>query len=683
MPLAFAVLTATGAILVTSTAGDSPAAKLLTALAGGTLSILSFLVGEFAIRRLWREHSTVALPAEDQEQRNRRRMIERVRITWIKGVLERSLAVIAWIELGLERRPEAVRHPAALVVQWPIGQARELPLGTPIDTIFDEMGSALLILGAPGSGKTTLLLELARTLLDRAANDIDYPIPVVFNLASWAAERPSLAEWLVDELTDSYHVPRKIAQSWVETDQVLPLLDGLDEIVVLEHRQKCVRAINDFRTEHGLLQMVVCSRTEEYEQLLTHHERLRLLGAISIQPLTPQQVEKYLQQVGEQLAGVRIALQDDIELWDLLTTPLFLNIVALSYKGKPAAAVRKPGALVERRTQLFAAYVKAMLERRTPISLYPHEQTLRWLTWLARTMQRLDQSVLHLELMQPNWLPSPGQQRIVTRGVGAIIGLVGGLATGFLTGLGAGLAEALYPGVGEPTVSWLPEPVLTGSIFGLGAAVAAGLLIGLSAYEEHIRPAERLSWAWTEARMRLGTGMAYGLAGGLGAGLAFGFTYTWIVGLKTGLAFGVVASGLAVLAGGLSSHMSATRTKPNEGMRTSARNAIVVGLGGGLLVGLAAGVVFAMAFTEAVGLSIGMAFGLPFGLIVGLKQGGGDALRHIMLRILLVRNGFAPWRYVNFLEYATERIFLRRAGSGYIFVHRMLRDYFASFEGEK
>jgi hypothetical protein len=213
--------------------------------------------------------------------------------------------------------------------------------------------------------------------------------------------------------------------------------------------------------------------------------------------------------------------------------------------------------------------------------------------------------------------------------------------------------------------------------------VAAGLLIGLSAYEEHIRPAERLSWAWTEARMRLGTGMAYGLAGGLGAGLAFGFTYTWIVGLKTGLAFGVVASGLAVLAGGLSSHMSATRTKPNEGMRTSARNAIVVGLGGGLLVGLAAGVVFAMAFTEAVGLSIGMAFGLPFGLIVGLKQGGGDALRHIMLRILLVRNGFAPWRYVNFLEYATERIFLRRAGSGYIFVHRMLRDYFASFEGEK
>ena len=62
------------------------------------------------------------------------------------------------------------------------------------------------------------------------------------------------------------------------------------------------------------------------------------------------------------------------------------------------------------------------------------------------------------------------------------------------------------------------------------------------------------------------------------------------------------------------------------------------------------------------------------GLGVGLIKGG---LRHLMLSHLLVRNGFAPWENATFLDYATERIFLRKVGGGYIFVHRLLQDYFA------
>ena len=33
---------------------------------------------------------------------------------------------------------------------------------------------------------------------------------------------------------------------------------------------------------------------------------------------------------------------------------------------------------------------------------------------------------------------------------------------------------------------------------------------------------------------------------------------------------------------------------------------------------------------------------------------------------------------VPFLDYADERIFLRKVGGGYVFVHRMLMEYFAS-----
>jgi GTPase SAR1 family protein len=340
---------------------------LLASFTAGGLSFLSTAT-DSPLRR-WRQKRPVVLrPARRRQQRHRSLMLDRVRTAWIKGVLEQSLGVIAWIELGLERRPEAVRHPAALVAQWPTGQAQVLPAGTSIDAVFDEVGSALLILGAPGSGKTTLLLELTRRLLDRAAKEPDYPMPVVFNLASWAAERLPLADWLVEELVDGYHIPRDLAQRWVDAEQVLPLLDGLDEVAA-KHRQECVGAINTFRTQHGLLPMVVCSRTEEYEQLLACQERLRLLGAIVIQPLTRQQVTEYLQQAGEPLAGVRTALREDEMLWELLTTPLLLNIVALAYKGKPAAMVQAPGTLSEWRAQLFAAYTEAMFERRTPVAL--------------------------------------------------------------------------------------------------------------------------------------------------------------------------------------------------------------------------------------------------------------------------------------------------------------------------
>jgi predicted NACHT family NTPase len=89
----------------------------------------------------------------------------------------------------------------------------------------------------------------------------------------------------VDALNEQYDVPRKLAQAWVDAAQIL-LLDGLDE-VALEHRAACVEAINVFRQHHGLLPVVVCGRVADYETLET---RLRLQGAVVVQPLMPEQV---------------------------------------------------------------------------------------------------------------------------------------------------------------------------------------------------------------------------------------------------------------------------------------------------------------------------------------------------------------------------------------------------------
>ncbi|RXK88284.1 hypothetical protein EST62_03785 [Chlorobaculum sp. 24CR] len=50
------------------------------------------------------------------------------------------------------------------------------------------------------------------------------------------------------------------------------------------------------------------------------------------------------------------------------------------------------------------------------------------------------------------------------------------------------------------------------------------------------------------------------------------------------------------------------------------------------------------------------------------------------LRLLLWREGFAPLRYVRFLDHAADLLFLRKVGGGYIFVHRMIMEHFAAME---
>lgn len=48
------------------------------------------------------------------------------------------------------------------------------------------------------------------------------------------------------------------------------------------------------------------------------------------------------------------------------------------------------------------------------------------------------------------------------------------------------------------------------------------------------------------------------------------------------------------------------------------------------------------------------------------------------LRFWLWRTGSLPWNLIAFLDEAAERLLLRKVGASYIFIHRLLLDYFAS-----
>jgi hypothetical protein len=65
-----------------------------------------------------------------------------------------------------------------------------------------------------------------------------------------------------------------------------------------------------------------------------------------------------------------------------------------------------------------------------------------------------------------------------------------------------------------------------------------------------------------------------------------------------------------------------------------------------------------------------------------IPYGGGEFIRHWTLRFLLWRYGYtpAPGQYVRFLDYATQRILLRRVGGGWIFIHRMIMEHITQLD---
>jgi hypothetical protein len=69
-----------------------------------------------------------------------------------------------------------------------------------------------------------------------------------------------------------------------------------------------------------------------------------------------------------------------------------------------------------------------------------------------------------------------------------------------------------------------------------------------------------------------------------------------------------------------------------------------------------------------------------FAPLAALRFGALDLLKHAVLRLLLSRQGLCPLRFPRFLEHATRRGLLRRAGGSYLFFHSTLMEYLGGSE---
>lgn len=541
---------------------------------------------------------------DKQRKQNRIRMLDRVQAIWIKGVLEPSVQGAAQIALELEHKPGAVLTPLWQEVRAFDTTRRLSSVDNSIVQVYDQANGEVLILGEPGAGKTTLLLELTRDLLKRAKEEETHPIPVVFSLSSWARSRPLLTEWLASELHTRYQVPLPLATSWIETDQVLPLLDGLDEVAAPQ-RAVCVEAINTYRQAHGLLPTVVCSRQNDYLGLST---RLLLRTAVIVQPLTPHQREAYLESAGAQAAALRTVLRQDADLHELATTPLMLTILLVASRGTSVDTISELTSLGAKRAQLFASYVQQMLKRRRAETRYIPEQTIRWLSHLAGQMRRQSQTIFYLEQMQPDWL---SDSRMLGRYDWVAVRLPG-IFMGILVGL---IVNAFYS-AGLSYVAFTPPSILLCGF--LGGYLSEGSIPQRSGRSDRKVRNPLLQKLLIGALVGLGVGLSAGLRDGLRGGLSIGL----LSGLLSGLFYGLCSTLIQFLLWKNNAPEAARFLKPSPVKRTAWQHLIRRDeIHNGLLVGLLVGLIFGLIWGLFQGLFYGLFYGLSYGLNSGLSAG--------------------------------------------------------------
>ncbi len=616
-----------------------------------------------------------------QEQQNRLLLLHRLQRAY-RDLLEHSVPSTNWIELNLKDFPEAVQNVTQRLRPRMNYAEHSWPSGTTLLHVYEAVSGELLILGESGCGKSTLLLDLALQLVERAEQTETQPFPVIFPLSSWAQSRLPLHLWLAEQLSQIYDLPITLANQLVEAHQILPLLDGLDEMEV-SARPACITAINTYH-HHHLMPLVVCSRRTEYEEA-TRQQQLRLQGALIVQPLSAEQVETYLCQQGEQATALRESLYQHAELQSVVTTPLLLSILARTYQDNPTQDLPQNGPPVMQQREILAHYVTHMLSQRSSGKLQSLTYLSQWLRPLAQHMRQQNQTIFYLEHLQPDWLSSR-QRRIYLWGGLRLPALLMGilallLIQGFLVVLSPPLANVLgwellinvllgsflgwlwsesavariLPAEGQSKgyQRWIKRVVislllgvLVGVVFGkvsfeqqINASLLVGSIIGLGSLflqvrfahtskrkSIHVPPSEssgrlRQDWrkgSWERAVL---VALLFGSVFGLLYGLEERANYWWSYGLSYALIVGV-SYGLRSRLVGLTIGLFAGDIRLTERVRWSWRSMVrSLCTVTHLSRSLALIVGLALIIGVSYGLSSGVSIGLSYGLSVGLSYG--------------------------------------------------------------
>ncbi len=252
-----------------------PALLLFLSIGDQLSGILGWIGIESPFRR--------AIPSENTQGKTRRKLLQRLKREFNYS-LETSLHEQVKLDLCMEdQRQQVGKHKIEIIPQdslddsSPSGESLLnrifqsfkqqksplIPLKSTQDvvSIFDrgDIQGKLLILGPPGAGKTTELLRLAQVLLERAFEDENLPIPLIIKASSWE-EGETIEQHITRVLIQKpYLINESIVHKWLQDDDIIPLLDGIDEVGLI-NQKKYIIEINSFLEKRARYGLVVCCR---------------------------------------------------------------------------------------------------------------------------------------------------------------------------------------------------------------------------------------------------------------------------------------------------------------------------------------------------------------------------------------------------------------------------------------
>jgi len=183
----------------------------------------------------------------------------------------------------------------------------------------------MLLLGAPGAGKTTTLFQVARDAILLRKQDPTQPLPILNLIREWHPKKyASLSDWL----EDSYGSPANVKQLLAE-GRALLILDGLDEVGE-KYKDEATKKDCDPRLLFmeqipANNRVLISCRAKDYQQI---GAKIRLRGAVALQPLDDAQLRIYLRRLPKLLSVLTV----DRELREVLKTPLLLTLFAEAYQ---------------------------------------------------------------------------------------------------------------------------------------------------------------------------------------------------------------------------------------------------------------------------------------------------------------------------------------------------------------
>jgi hypothetical protein len=661
----------------------------------------------------------------EREFRDRSEMIKEVKRSWITGYLDSSLRGPR-IEIGfsVERPISELENGIVPLLE---GSRSLAILGATALKVFQEVGQPMLILGRPGAGKTTFLLEFARDMLAIAESDDSQPIPIYLSLSSWNADR-DLESWLVSELDLRYLVPRRTTLRWLEKREMLLLLDGLDALDI-RRRSACVAAFDSFYSARAIPYVMTC-RLGEYQELSTPP---RVRSVAVLQDVTRIEIEKYLDQAGRNLVGLRDEIEGNSSLAEMAGTPLMLKVLVRSYSTIPFSGSSFSEADHSKLLKTFVAETFALHS----YDEHQRSRAMNWLAWLARALSRSKQGeIFAVETMQPTWLGNEGERwwyAICSCVIGvlalAFLGASSGkeLGLGLLPTLGIAIAQGCFLGliygaglqwgpdnergrlwrwirglvyfsVVTWTTLWISNVAVKGNfevsqVQVIAGSILMGIFFTLIFGRWHprygaVRLGNPLSWSWSGARRGLIFGSALSaLATALGPFVLVHIRWTIPVVAEVFFANVIIFGLLSGLGAGIYDKSVEAKKKPP----TVIADALLRSTNSGLIAAILVGIWFWYASVYDMGVGGGFISGLgralpqmaPIAVVVALRFGGLDLIRHLCIRWIAFLRNHIPLDYSNFLESIRGLGLLMPTGNGYIFQHKFIQDYFAELETEK